>query len=114
MRGAGEGAPLVSEERRLGQGRRDGRAIHHHKRTAAPEAPAMERAGDQFLAGARLSQHKHAQFRGGSPTDALEHQMHRRARAEHAIDGFGFVEANSLGSIRFENELHAPEKNATR
>ena len=67
--GAGEGAALVAEQLGLEQCVRNGRAVDLDEGLVAPPAGQVHRAGEQFLAGARLAQQQH---RGLRLRDALE------------------------------------------
>ncbi len=52
-----------------------------------PLAAAMDRTGDQFLARARLTEHKHVYVRRRDLLDQLEHAAHRRAGADDVVEG---------------------------
>src|SRR6266404_4410635 len=57
--GAGERAALVTEELRLEQLARQGRAVDLHERLAAPGRPVVQRARDSLLADATLAPDQH-------------------------------------------------------
>src|SRR5690349_15487467 len=56
LRGAGEGTALVPEQLGLLQRLGDTRAVDGHERPAPARASGMNGAGDQLLAGARLTE----------------------------------------------------------
>ena len=57
---AGERSALVSEQLRLDQLRRHGRAVDGDERALAPGAALVDRAGDQLLSGSGLPEDAHA------------------------------------------------------
>ena len=62
---------LVAEELRVDQLARNRAAIDAHERPAVPLAAIVNRAGDQFLAGARFAQNQHGHFGAADQIDAL-------------------------------------------
>ena len=46
----------------------------------------MDRAGDQLLAGSRLTEDQHRGIGGGDLFDLLQHGEQCRARAEYAVE----------------------------
>ena len=57
---AGKRSALVSEQLRLDQLRRHGRAVDGDERALAPGAALVDRAGDQLLSGSGLPEDAHA------------------------------------------------------
>ena len=80
--GAGEGAALVAEQLAFNQLARDRRHVDRDERAGAPLAVVVQRAGDQFLAGAGLAVDHHRQVGGAEPRDGAVHLLHRRAAAD--------------------------------
>ena len=81
-RRAGERAALVAEQLALDQLARDRRHVDRDERTGPAFAVIVQRAGDQFLAGARLAVDHHRQVGGGEPGDGPVDLLHRRAAAD--------------------------------
>ena len=75
MVGAGERAALMAEQFAFQQGLGKGRAVHRDHLPGGALAAAMDRAGDQFLAGAGLAGD---QDRGIGGTDAGDFFAQRR------------------------------------
>ena len=73
--GAGERAALVAEQFAFEQGLGEGGAIDRDERLGGARAAAMDRAGDQFLAGAGLARDQH---RGIGRRDARDLLAQRR------------------------------------
>ena len=65
--GAGEGAPLVTEELGLEQGLGQGRAVHLHQRPVGAKRGAVHQRRDQLLAGSGLAGHENRRTGGGDP-----------------------------------------------
>ena len=65
--GAGERALFVAEQLGLDQLLRHRRAVHGDKRPLAARAAIVNRARDQFFAGAGLAENADARFAGGNP-----------------------------------------------
>ena len=78
--GAGEGAFLVAEELGFDQFGGHGGAVQRDEGAVAARAAIMQRARDQFLAGAGLAQNADARFAGGHP-------IHLRHHAPHGLAG---------------------------
>ncbi len=71
-RGAGERAALMAEEFALDQVFRDRRAIDRNEALGCAMTVAVQRAGDQFLAGAALARDHHGGVARGELADDLE------------------------------------------
>ncbi len=74
---AGERAPFVAEQFALQQVLRNGRAIDGEEWFPAAAAVVINRAGDQFLAGAAFAGDERRGVRGGELTDQFENILHR-------------------------------------
>ena len=84
---AGERAAHVAEEHRLGQLAGDGDAVHRDERRLRARAAAVNRAGDELLAGAALAGDQHV--RAGElmqPLDVREDRPHEPAAADEPRD----------------------------
>ena len=79
----------MAKEFALHQGVGDRTAIDRHERAAAPAAAAMDRSGDQFLAGARLAGDQHVDGAGRHSVDDRVNLLHRRAFAQELAEGVG-------------------------
>ena len=73
LRSTGERALLVTEELAREQRVHQRGAADAHERTVAPLGAAMNRFGDQLLAGAALATEKHRALRGRDTIDLGEH-----------------------------------------
>src|SRR6185436_15810712 len=82
----GERAPLVAEELGLEERGRDRRAGDRHERLARAPAVVVDRAGDHFLAGARLSPQEHGDVGAGDPADGLVDLLHARRLAHQRAE----------------------------
>src|SRR2546426_711377 len=80
-----EGALLVTEELALDQLARERRAVHLDERLRAPRAVVVERVGDQLLPCAARAADEDRQIRVRHLADHVEHPLHRRALADHAL-----------------------------
>ncbi len=69
--GTREGALVVAEELRLEERARDGAAVDRDERAGAPRRAAMDREGDELLAGARLARDEHRGVGGRDLPDEL-------------------------------------------
>ena len=69
--GAGEGAPLETEELTFEQGLRDGDTVDDDKRRIHSGRVLVNRAGDQFLAGAGGASDENGGVGGSDPADGL-------------------------------------------
>jgi hypothetical protein len=76
-RSAGERAGLVAEQFAFQQFRRDRGGIERDERHACARRLPMQRARDQFLAGAGLAGHQHRQRRLRETSDRAEQCAHR-------------------------------------
>ena len=76
--GAGERAADVAEQLALGQRGAERGDVDGHERPVRAAAVAMDRPGDQFLAGAALAAEVDAGVGGGDQGDALEDLLHGR------------------------------------
>ena len=63
----------------------EGGDVHRHERPAAPAAVAVNRPGDQLLAGAALAGEHHAGFGRSDQRDPLEDLLHHRRAADQAV-----------------------------
>jgi hypothetical protein len=75
---AGERALQVAEELALDEFRRDRRAVHLDERAVAPRRQRMDRARDEFLAGAVLSRDEDAGIRRPHAFEPLDESADRR------------------------------------
>ena len=80
--GAGEGAALVAEQLRLDQIARDRRHVDGDERAVAPLAVVVQRARDQFLAGAGLAGDHHGEIGLHQPRQHAVDFLHRRRAAD--------------------------------
>ena len=94
---AGEGAGLVAEQFAFQQLRRDCRGVQRHERLVRARRFAVQRARDQFLAGAGLAGDQHVERRLRHAADAAEQGLHRR----------GFADQQRIGRIRPRRGLAA-------
>ena len=87
---AGERAFLVAEQFAFEQRFRDRGAVDADVWRPAPLAQAVQRAGDQFLAGAAFAQNQRARVRGRDGLDQLPQLAHLRrvARRSDRVDRF--------------------------
>ena len=83
--GAGERAGLVAEELALHEVGRDRGAVDRDHRPIGPRAGAVDRPGDQLLAGAAFAAHQHAARRPGDAIDLRLQVAHRRALADQLV-----------------------------
>ena len=79
---AGKGAAFVAEQLALDQLARDRRHVDRDKRAVAALAVIVQRAGDQFLAGAALADDHHRQVGAHQPGDHAIDLLHRRRAAD--------------------------------
>ena len=79
---AGEGAALVAEELALEQVLRNRRRIDRDESLGGARAVAMQRAGDEFLAGSRLARDEHRRVRLREPADGAKHLLHSGCLSE--------------------------------
>ena len=80
--GAGERPLLVAEQLALDEVLRQRPAVDRDERHVGPLALRVERAGDDFLAGAGLAGDQHAAVGRADAVDELLHGQHRRAAAD--------------------------------
>ena len=85
VRGAREGAALVTEHFRLDQIARQGGAVLGDERLAAARAEPVDRRRDELLAGARFARDQHPRFRGRDPRNQRAQLFHRGARSDQRI-----------------------------
>ena len=83
---AGEGALLEAEQLRFEQRVGDGAAVDRHEGLLVPRAPAVDRPGDQFLAGAALAGDQHIAFACRRLLDEPEDLLHGRAVADDLVE----------------------------
>ena len=79
---AGERAGLVAEQFAFQQFRRNRRGVERDERLVRARRFAVERARDQFLAGAGFAGDEHVQRRGRDPAHGAEQRLHPRRIAE--------------------------------
>ena len=79
---AGEGAALVAEEFGFEQVLRDRRGVDGDEGTGGARTVAVQRARDEFLAGARLAGDQHGRVRLREAADRAKQLLHRRRLAE--------------------------------
>jgi len=84
--GAGEGAPLVSKEFVGDKLRREGPAVEGDKGATGPMAALVEGTGDQFLAGAALTQDEDVAVHGRDAADGGKDRLHGWGTADHAVE----------------------------
>src|SRR5690606_32834884 len=89
--GAGEGALLVAEELALDESARHGGTIDLDERAIGSVAGAVNGAGDELLAGARLAVDQDGGVGPGDLGDLLAHAPDRVAAADEAVLGIGFA-----------------------
>ena len=101
--GAGEGAFFVAEEFAFQEVLGDGGAIDADVIVLAAAAQAVERAGDQFLAGAAFAQDQDGGVGGGDVSDELAQFVH--------LGGFAddLVELVSLGGVGAQGGVFAEQ-----
>ena len=80
--GAGEGALLVAEQFGFDQVARDRRHVDGDERTRAPLAVVVQRARDQFLAGAGFAGDHHRQVGLHQAREHAVDVLHRRRAAD--------------------------------
>ena len=85
LRCAREGAAFMTEQLAAEQVRRDRTAVDRDELAFAPAA-VVDRARDQFLAGAALAMQEHGHVVPRDPLDVLEQRDHRRAVPDHAAE----------------------------
>src|SRR5262252_6624385 len=85
VNGASKGAALEAEQLRLEQLARKRGAVDLHERPIAPGRRAVQRAGDQFLAGAAFATNQHGDVGAGRTLDQLLHLAHTRAVAKERV-----------------------------
>ena len=73
----GERPFLVAKELRRDQFARNGRAVDAHEGPGRTRRPPMDRAGDEFLAGAGLASDQHGGVGPGDLGDAGKHWLQR-------------------------------------
>ncbi|MNF78791.1 hypothetical protein D3C84_609870 [compost metagenome] len=89
--GAGECAFFMAEQFRLDEGLGDGSAVHRdHRRLGAP-GQVVQRPGDQFLAGTRLTLNQHIGISGCDLANLAVEILHRWATADDADLAVGGV-----------------------
>ena len=84
--GTGERAAAVTEQLRLEQCRRQGRAVDRAEGACAPRTQAMDRACEQLLAAARFAAEKYRRFGSRDPLDAMEQLFHLGSLGEEAVE----------------------------
>ena len=82
--GAGERAFFVAEQFAFEELFRNRGAIHRKKRLRRAVAVMINRAGNEFLAGAAFAGDERGRVGGGNLADELEHALHRSAAADDA------------------------------
>ncbi|MFN8096101.1 MAG: hypothetical protein U0599_28455 [Vicinamibacteria bacterium] len=97
--GAGEGAAHVAEQLRLEEPLRDRPAVDRHERPLGPRTVAVDRAGDELLAGARLAGHQHRRVGGAGEGDLLVDGEHRAAAAHEAVGHEAEGASDGSGSL---------------
>ena len=83
LRGSGEGAGGVSEKLALGEGIRNGRAVHGHARSVS-SAQAVDLLRDTLLADPRLAENEHRQRPGRDESDFAAQPLDDQAAAAQA------------------------------
>ncbi len=83
--GPGEGPADVAEELAFGQRRAERGHVHRHERPRRAAAIAVDRAGDQLLAGAAFAADVDASIRRRDQRNPLEDLLHRRAAADYLV-----------------------------
>ena len=81
---AGERALAIAEELGLEQLLGDRAAVDRDERLRRAHADLVDRARDQFLAGAGLAGHQHRRHAARDLLDQRAHLLHRRRKAGHA------------------------------
>src|SRR5208283_5590672 len=76
----GECAARVSEQLAFDQALGNRRAVHRHKRSAAPRTQEMERTRQQVLAGSALARYQHAHIAIGHLCKLAQERSHLRTR----------------------------------
>ena len=84
--GAGERALFVSEQLALDQRRRQRRAVDAHERAGMPAAAIVQRAREQFLAGAGRPEQQHAGVGRRHLRQPRQRQAQRRALADDVVE----------------------------
>ena len=106
--GAGEGALLVAEQLGLDQVARDRRHVDGDERPVAPLAVIVQRARDQFLAGAGLAGDHHGQIGLHQPRQHAVDFLHRR-RAADQRDGAEILDLRRLARALLRLGQRAPD-----
>ena len=89
--GAGERALLVAEQFGLEQVFLQGRAVHLDEVARRAQRVAMDRAGDQLLAGAGLAAHQHGRIALGDLAHDAEDVLQRGAAADDPLEVVGLL-----------------------
>ena len=100
--GAGERAAHVAEQLALEQRLDHRRAVDGDEAAVAARAGAMQRAGDQLLAGAGLAGDQRRPHVRRQAADQREQVLHQRAAADHA------AELQPLGEVALHRQHAAP------
>ena len=93
--GAGERALLVAEQFALEQRLGDRGAVDRQERLVGAVGVLVDRAGDQFLAGAALAEDQHGHVLGGDAADGLVDLLHGRRAADDRVG----ARRGDLGSV---------------
>ena len=59
----------------------------------------MQRAGSEFLAGARLPHNQYRRVGGANPANAMFQFFHGRAVANHVVDGVAALHIPAKGAV---------------
>src|SRR5262245_21563498 len=84
--GARERAFYVAEQLAFDQARRDRAAVHLHQRPMFTAAAAVQRAGNQLLAGPRFTRDQHGGVGSGHALDFLEDRDESAASSHHLVE----------------------------
>src|SRR5271165_3358234 len=84
--GAGEGAPLMSEQFTFQQARRYGGAVQFHERTRMPRAQLMQSSGNQFFSRSGLAINKDRGIGGSNGFDLSQERAQGAAPADDLLE----------------------------
>ena len=97
--GPGKRPLAVTEQLAFDQVLRQGAAVDRHQRHLRPQTLIVQRPGDQFFAGARLTDDEHGGIGRGHLGDEAAHQLHPRRVADQLGGAFEAMEPLFQGPI---------------
>ena len=102
-------AALVTEERALGERRRDGAAVDDDEGLVGARARLVDRLRDELLAGARLARDEHGELGRRGLAQALEHAAHPGARADERPELGDVGDVDLLGRVGANSSAVSPQ-----